>query len=182
MIVLSPFYKHRDRLNNLPRVTQLVNVEPWFESDLFGFTFSTLNCEHCFADSQLALEILLLNLKSLEDDSLNTNKSLEGEWYKYDGALLLVSLFHGLLTLEEVKCMCLRQSKEEVHMVKDWGLSKPFESAKKWISNDSHPLSAFWWDHLTPIHERLWARGTQLSCSPVPHLNKQWYNKYFIFL
>lgn len=42
--------------------------------------------------------------------------SLEGEWYKYDGALLLVSLFHGFLTLEEVKYMCLRQSKEEVHI------------------------------------------------------------------
>ena len=99
---------------------------------------------------RVALEIFLLNLKSLEGDSLDRDKSLEGDWYKYDGDLLLVSLFRGFLTLEEIKYMCLRQSSKEVHMVKDWGLSKPFESAKKWISKDSYPFSAFWWDDLTP--------------------------------
>ena len=72
---------------------------------------------------KVALEIFLLNLKSPESDSLDRNKSLEGDWYKYDGDLLSVSLFRGFLTLEEVKYMCLRQSSEEVYMVKVWGLS-----------------------------------------------------------
>lgn len=58
------------------------------------FLISASQEKHRFTISEdeskrkVALEILLLNLKSLEDDSLNTNKSLEGEWYKYDGALL----------------------------------------------------------------------------------------------
>lgn len=60
LTVLSPFYGWGnwglERLNNLPRVTQLVNVHPGFERKLFGLRFSELNCEHHYAASQVSVQ------------------------------------------------------------------------------------------------------------------------------
>lgn len=123
-----------------------------------------------------------IEFESLEDDSLNRNKSLEGEWYKYDGDLLLVSLFRGFLTWKKSNiCAWGRPRKRST-----WRRTEACQNHLSQPRNESPmiptPCQPFDETPWLQVHDRLWARGTQLSCSPVPHLNKWWYNKYFIFL